>query len=77
MKEICDSVDSLEQISILWASTRELYNVFQAEQARCQIITVTAPLLKKLPGLGKSLETLSLETVEMFYKDAKSAGYTI
>jgi transaldolase len=77
LKEICYSVDSFEQISILWASTRELYNIFQAEQAGCQIITVTAPLLNKLNGLGKNLETLSLETVEMFYKDAKSAGYTI
>ena len=77
LKEICDSVNSFEQISILWASTRELYNIFQAEQAGCQIITVTAPLLKKLDGIGKNLEILSLETVEMFYKDAKSAGYTI
>jgi transaldolase len=64
-------------ISILWASTRELYNIFQAEQAGCQIITVTSPLLKKFEGLGKNLEKLSLETVEMFYADAKSAGYTI
>lgn len=77
LKEICDSVNSFEQISILWASTRELYNIFQAEQAGCQIITVTAPLLKKLDGIGKNLDILSLETVEMFYKDAKSAGYTI
>ena len=77
LKEICDSVNSFEQISILWASTRELYNIFQAEQAGCQIITVTAPLLKKIDGIGKNLEILSLETVEMFYKDAKSAGYTI
>ena len=77
LKEICDSVNSFEQISILWASTRELYNIFQAEQAGSQIITVTAPLLKKLDGIGKNLEILSLETVEMFYKDAKSAGYTI
>jgi transaldolase len=77
LKEICVSVNSFKQISILWASTRELYNIFQAEQAGCQIITVTAPLLKKLDGLGKNLEMLSLETVEMFYRDAKSAGYTI
>jgi len=77
LKEICESAKSFDQISILWASTRELYNIFQAEQAGCQIITVTAPLLKKLDSLGKNLEMLSLETVQMFYKDAKSAGYTI
>ena len=77
LKEICESVKSFHQISILWASTRELYNIFQAEQVGCQIITVTAPLLKKFDGLGKNLEMLSLETVQMFYKDAKSAGYTI
>lgn len=77
LKAICDLVSSSEQISILWASTRELYNIFQADQAGCQIITVTAPLLKKLGGIGKNLEVLSLETVEMFYKDAKSAGYII
>lgn len=77
LKEICDSVNSFEQISILWASTREIYNIYQAEQVGCQIITVTAPLLGKIDGLGKNLEMLSLETVEMFYKDAKSAGYSI
>jgi transaldolase len=77
LKEICDSMVPFKHISILWASTRELYNIFQAEQAGCQVITVTSPLLKKLEGLGKNLEKLSLETVEMFYRDAKSAGYTI
>lgn len=77
LKEICYLVNSFEQISILWASTREIYNIYQAEQVGCQIITVTAPLLGKIDGLGKNLEMLSLETVEMFYKDAKSAGYSI
>jgi transaldolase len=77
MQEICDSVDSKENISILWASTRELLNIFQAASSGCDIVTVTSPLLKKLQNVGKDLDQLSLETVEMFYNDAKSAGYSI
>jgi transaldolase len=63
--------------SILWASTREVINIFQAEEIGCQIITVSHDILKKLPGVGKYLKQSSLETVNMFYKDAKMAGYTI
>ena len=62
---------------ILWASTREIINIFQAEEAGCQIITVPHDLLNKFSNIGKSLENFSLETVTAFYKDAKAAGYSI
>ena len=63
--------------SILWASTRQLYSVFDAESSGCQIITVPHDIIKKFSGLGKDLDQLSLETVKMFYEDAKQAGYKI
>lgn len=62
---------------LLWASPRELLNVFQADAIGCNIITVTNDILKKLHLIGKDLETYSLETVNMFYQDAMAAGYTI
>ena len=77
LKAICDHVGDSPNIAILWASTRELLNIFQAESSGCHIVTVTSPLLKKLENVGKDLDKLSLETVEMFYNDASSAGYSI
>ena len=65
------------KVSILWASTREVINIFQADSIGCHIITVPHDLLNKLSNIGKSLESFSLETVEGFYKDAKKAGYSI
>jgi transaldolase len=62
---------------LIWASPRELLNVFQADTVGCHIITATNDILKKLALVGKDLDAYSLETVEMFYKDAKAAGYTI
>jgi len=64
-------------IDVIWASPREVFNVVQADQLGCQIITVTPDILKKMPNLGKNLEQYSLETVQMFYTDATSAGYTL
>ena len=63
--------------SVLWASTREIINVAQAENVGCHIITVPHELLNKFSSIGKSLESFSLETVSKFYNDAKAAGYTI
>jgi len=60
---------------LLWASSRELLNIFQAEECGCHIITVTNDLLKKLQMVNKDLKELSLDTVKMFYNDASSAGY--
>jgi len=62
---------------LIWASPRELLNIFQAAQVGCHIITATNDILKKLSLVGKDLDDYSLETVEMFYKDAKAAGYSI
>jgi len=62
---------------LLWASTRELLNLVQAESCGCHIITITNDILKKVPQVGKDLDQLSLETVQMFYTDAQSAGYRI
>ncbi len=62
---------------LLWASTRELYNIIQAQQCGCHIITVPNDILKKLPMLNKDLTELSLETVRMFYQDALSSGFKI
>jgi transaldolase len=62
---------------LIWASPRELLNIFQADAIGCHIITVTNDLLKKLELVGKDLAEYSLETVKMFYHDAKAAGYTL
>jgi len=62
---------------LIWASPRELLNIFQANEIGCHIITATNDILKKLPLIGKDLDAYSLETVEMFHKDAKAAGYSI
>ena len=65
------------KISILWASTREIINIFQAEKVGCHIITVPHELLNKFSNIGKSLESFSLDTVSNFYNDAKASGYII
>jgi transaldolase len=62
---------------LLWASPRELLNVFQADAIGCHIITVTHDVLKKLESVGKDLGVFSLETVRMFYEDAQAAGYVL
>ena len=62
---------------LLWASPRELLNIFQADEMGCHIITVTNDVLAKLKLVGKNLDDYSRETVEMFYRDASAAGYKI
>lgn len=62
---------------LIWASPRELLNIFQADAVGCHIITATNDILKKLSLVGKDLDQYSLETVEMFYKDASAAGFRI
>lgn len=59
---------------LLWASPRELLNIFQAEEAGCDIITVLPEILKKIPLIGYDLHNFSLDTVKMFYNDAVSSG---
>ncbi len=62
---------------LLWASPREILNVVQADAIGCHIVTVTNDLLKKLQGLGRGLEDVSLDTVKMFRDDAVRAGFTL
>jgi transaldolase len=62
---------------LIWASPRELLNVFHANAVGCHVITVTHDILKKLALFGKSLEEYSLETVQMFYRDGRAAGYRL
>jgi len=62
---------------LLWASCREVYNIKQADDCGCEIITVSPSILKKLKLKGKDLEEYSLETVQMFYDDASQAGYKL
>jgi transaldolase len=62
---------------ILWASTRELVNIFQADKIGCQIITVPHEILSKIDSIGTNLEDYSLDTVKSFYKDAVAAGFKI
>jgi len=62
---------------LIWASPRELLNIFQADEIGCHVITVTNDILKKLPLLGKDLLEYSIETVQMFHSDAKDAKFSL
>lgn len=62
---------------LIWASPRELLNIFQADAVGCHVITVTNGVLNKLGLIGKDLEEYSLDTVEMFHNDATAAGFEI
>ena len=64
-------------LELLWASPREVFNIVQADEVGCHIITATYDLLAKLKTLGKDLQVFSLDTVKMFYDDAKAAGYAL
>ena len=77
MKECVDILSDRPKAELLWASPRELLNIFQANEVGCHIITATNDVLKKLSLVGKNLDDYSLETVKMFYDDAVSAGYSI
>jgi transaldolase len=72
--EITCRVPSIE---IIWASPREVLNVYQADALGCHAITLTSDLLKKLPLRNKDLDTFSLETVRMFRDDAARAGFSL
>lgn len=70
-------IENYPTIELIWASPRELYNIVQANDIGCHIITVTDDILKKLPTIGKDLAEFSLDTVKMFYNDATQAGFSI
>jgi transaldolase len=77
MKRAVDIMVEAPRSELIWASPREVLNIVQADQVGCHIITVTHDLLKKLDGLGKALEQFSLETVQMFRRDAVQAGFSL
>ncbi len=77
MKESVDILKYNPNLELLWASPREIFNIFQANEVGCHIITVANSMLSKLNLIGKDLGEYSLETVKMFYDDACSAGYKL
>ncbi|MFO1098091.1 MAG: transaldolase [Xanthobacteraceae bacterium] len=77
MTSCLEALQSRPEAQLLWASPRELLNVFQADEVGCHIITVTNDVLAKLALVGKDLDEYSCETVQMFYRDASASGYTI
>lgn len=77
MIQAVDLLKASPSAELIWASPRELLNIFQADAIGCHIITVTNDILKKLSQVGYDLEEFSLDTVKMFYSDARAAGYTL
>ena len=77
MQEALRVMQPYPQLELLWASPREILNVFQAETMGCHILTATNDILKKLSLVGKNLAEYSLETVKMFRQDAVAAGYEL
>lgn len=77
MQEAVNLLKTNPTLELIWASPRELLNIFDANQIGCHIITATTDILKKIPLIGKDLHEYSLETVQMFYDDAVKAGFTL
>ncbi|MDR3609426.1 MAG: transaldolase [Ignavibacteriaceae bacterium] len=77
MAEAVEILSDHPKIELIWASPREVYNIIQADQVKCHIITATDDILKKLNLLGKDLSEFSLDTVKMFFNDAAAAGFNI
>jgi transaldolase len=77
MAEAVEILRPAANSQLIWASPRELFNVVQAAEVGCHIITATNDIIKKLGLLGKDLDAFSLETVQMFHNDARAAGYAL
>jgi len=77
MRKAVEILEKLPKAELLWASPREVLNVVQAEECGCHIITATPDIIAKVPLLGKDLTQYSLETVKMFYEDARAAGFKL
>ena len=77
MAAALEYLKGLDRAELIWASPRELLNIFQADAIGCHVITVTGDLLKKLSLVGKDLHDYSLDTVSMFYQDARSSGFSL
>lgn len=77
MKEAIELAKDYQKVEILWASCRELYSIIEANNIGCDIITVQNSILKKIDLLGKDLNEYSIETVNDFFRDANSLGFSI
>lgn len=77
MEEAVRILKPYPNLELIWASPRELLNVFHAEKIGCHIITVTPDILKKLDLVGKDLTEYSLDTVKMFHEDGRKSGFTL
>jgi transaldolase len=77
MKEALEILRVEPKAELIWASPRELLNIFQADAIGCHIITVTGDILAKLSNVGKDLDDYSLDTVKMFHSDAQKAGFKL
>jgi transaldolase len=77
MQRSVDIMTAAPRAELIWASPREVLNLVQADQVGCHIITMTHDLLPKVKSLGKDLDQFSLETVQMFHRDAAAAGFTL
>lgn len=77
MQRALEILRPLPQAELLWASPREPLNILQADAIGCHIITVTPEFIEKAKNFGKTLEQFSLETVQMFYRDAQRSGFTL
>ncbi|ARQ05095.1 transaldolase [Macrococcoides caseolyticum] len=77
MKQSVEVCHSKEGVKLLWASCRELYNVIQADEIGCDIITCPADVVNKIPNIGRDINELSVDTVKGFEKDIKASGLSI
>ena len=77
MRNCAEILGDRPKAELLWASPREVLNIYHADRCGCHIITVTHGLLSKLKTIGKDLDQFSVETVQMFYNDAVAAGYSL
>ncbi|MDQ1430640.1 MAG: transaldolase [Actinomycetota bacterium] len=77
MQQAIEILAPYPHLELIWASPREILNVVQSAQIGCHVITVTHDLLKKLGGLGRDLDAFSLDTVQMFHRDAELSGYSL
>jgi transaldolase len=77
MRKAVQMLESLSKAELVWASSREIFNIFQADSIGCQVITVTNEILNKLSLIGYDLTEYSLDTVKMFYDDARRAGFSL
>jgi transaldolase len=77
MAAAVQSLKTCAKAELIWASPREVLNIFQADAVGCHIITATRDILDKLPLVGYNLDEYSRDTVRMFYRDAVTAGYSL